>query len=90
VGLKVDTTNKGSSNSIMFLLAATGFPTTFIFIYMLFKQQIINEKKWLWMMIMLISVMSEPLLLRPYFFIFVVSGFTHTYQKGILQKKQLL
>lgn len=90
VGLKVDVTDKGSSNSIMFLLAATGFPTTFIFIYMFFKQQIIKEKKWLWMMIMLISVMSEPLLLRPYFFIFVVSGFIHTYQKVILQKKQLL
>ena len=90
VGLKVDVTDKGSSNSIMFLLAATGFPTTFIFIYMFFKQQIIKEKKWLWMMIMLISVMSEPLLLRPFFFIFVASGFIHTYQKMILPKNQLL
>ena len=90
VGLKVDVTDKGSSNSIMFLLAATGFPTAFIFIYMFSKQQIIKEKKWLWMNIMLISVMSEPLLLRPYFFIFIVSGFMNTYQKMISHKKQLL
>ena len=88
--MKVDVTDKGSSNSIMFLLAATGFPTTFILIYMFFKQQIIKEKKWLWMMIMLTSVMSEPLLLRPFFFIFVASGFIHTYQKMILPKNQLL
>ena len=90
VGLKVDVTDKGSSNSIMFLLAATGFPTACLFIYMFFKQQIIRDKKWLWMIIMLISVMSEPLLLRPYFFIFIVSGFMSTYQKMILHKKQLL
>ena len=88
--MKVDVTDKGSSNSIMFLLAATGFPTACLFIYMFFKQQIIRDKKWLWMIIMLISVMSEPLLLRPYFFIFIVSGFMSTYQKMILPKKQLL
>ena len=90
VGLKVDVTDKGSSNSIMFLLAATGFPTACLFIYMFFKQQIIRDKKWLWMIIMLISVMSEPLLLRPYFFIFIVSGFMSAYQKMIPHKKQLL
>ncbi len=90
VGLKVDVTDKGSSNSIMFLLAATGFPTAFLFIYMFFKQQIIKDKKWLWMIIMLISVMSEPLLLRPYFFIFIVSGFMNTFQRTISHKEQLL
>tara|TARA_B100000586_G_scaffold237469_1_gene188798 strand:- start:224 stop:1486 length:1263 start_codon:yes stop_codon:yes gene_type:complete len=90
VGLKVDVTDKGSSNSIMFLLAATGFPTAFLFIYMFFKQQIIKDKKWLWMIIMLISVMSEPLLLRPYFFIFIVSGFMSVYQRIISHKEQLL
>ena len=90
VGLKVSVTDKGSSNSIMFLLAATGFPTAILFIYMFFKQQIIKDKKWLWMIIMLISVMSEPLLLRPFFFIFIVSGFMSTYQKMITHKQQLL
>jgi len=90
LGLKVSVTDKGSSNSIMFLLAATGFPTTILFIYMFFKQQIIKDKRWLWMIIIIISVMSEPLLLRPFFFIFIVSGFMSFYQKMITHKQQLL
>ena len=81
VGLKVSVTDKGSSNSIMFLLAATGFPTFILFIYMLFRQQIIIKKKWLWMIILFSSVMAEPLLLRPFFFIFIISGFMNLYTK---------
>tara|TARA_B100000809_G_scaffold55299_1_gene51121 strand:- start:12532 stop:13791 length:1260 start_codon:yes stop_codon:yes gene_type:complete len=88
LGLKVSVTDKGSSNSIMFLLAATGFPTTILFIYMFFKQQIIKDKRWLWMIIIIISVMSEPLLLRPFFFIFIVSGFMSFYQKMMIHKQQ--
>ncbi len=88
LGLKVNVTDKGSSNSIMFLLAATGFPTAILFIYMFFKQQIIKDKRWLWMIIIIISVMSEPLLLRPFFFIFIVSGFMSFYQKIMIHKQQ--
>jgi hypothetical protein len=88
VELKVSVIDKGSSNSVMFLLAATGFPTAILFLYMFFKQQIIKDKKWLWMSIMLISVMSEPLLLRHFFFIFIVSGFMSTYQKIMIHKQQ--
>jgi len=87
---KVEVTDKGSSNSIMFLLAGTGFPTTLLLLYMFFKQQIIKEKKWLWMIIMLISVMSEPLLLRPFFFLFIISGFTHVFHKITAHKQQLI
>ncbi|MBC8267001.1 MAG: O-antigen ligase family protein [Flavobacteriales bacterium] len=87
---KVSGTDKGSSNSVMFLLAAMGFPTAILFLYMFFKQQIIKEKKWLWMIIMLISVMSEPLLLRPFFFLFIISGFTNTFYKITSHQKQLI
>jgi len=89
IDTKVEVTDKGSSNSIMFLLAGTGFPTTFLLLYMFFKQQIIQEKKWLWMIIMVISVMSEPLLLRPFFFLFIISGFMHIFCKITSHKKQL-
>lgn len=77
----VTDTEKGSSNSVMFLLAATGFPTTVLFLLMFFKQQIIKEKRWLWMTILFISVMSEPILLRPFFFLFIISGFIHTFKR---------
>jgi len=82
-------TDKGSSNSIMFLFAAMGFPTAILLLSMLFKQQIITEKKWLWMVIMIVSVMSEPLLLRPFFFIFIVSGFNQVFYKITSHKTQL-
>jgi len=86
---KMTGTDKGSSNSIMFLFAAMGFPTAILLIYMFFKQQIINDNKWLLMIIMLISVMSEPLLLRPFFFIFIVSGFVQFFYKIISHKQEL-
>ena len=91
VGVQATTvgTDKGSSNSVMFLLAGTGFPTTILLLYMFFRQQMIKEKKWLLMTILLISVMSEPLLLRPFFFIFIVSGFFHIFHKITSHKTQI-
>ena len=86
---KVRGTDKGSSNSITFLFAAMGFPTSILLVYMFFKQQIIKEKKWLWMLIMVVSVMSEPLLLRPFFFLFIVSGFTYVFYKMTSYKQQI-
>ena len=90
VDSKMTGTDRGSSNSVMFLFAAMGFPTAILLIYMFFKQQIINDNKWLLMIIMLISVMSEPLLLRPFFFIFIVSGFFQFFNKIISHKQELL
>ena len=87
IDAKMEVSDKGSSNSIMFLLAGTGFPTTILLLYMFFKQQIIKDKKWLLMIILIISVMSEPLLLRPFFFIFIVSGFMDMFLKITSQKK---
>jgi hypothetical protein len=86
---KVSGTDKGSSNSITFLFSAMGFPTAILLLYMFFKQQIIKEKKWLWMLIMVVSVMSEPLLLRPFFFLFIVSGFTYVFYKITSHKQQI-
>jgi hypothetical protein len=86
---KVNGTDKGSTNSITYLMAAMGFPTAIFVIYMFFKQQIIKEKKWLWMLIMVVSVMSEPLLLRPFFLLFIVSGFTYVFYKITSHKQQI-
>ena len=89
VDQKIEFTDRGSSNSITFLLAATGFPTTIILIYMFFKQTIIRERKWLWMTIIVMSVISEPLLLRPFFLLFIVSGFMQFFNRVLLHDKQL-
>ena len=76
-------------NSITFLMAAMGFPTAIFVLYMFFKQQIIKEKKWIWMLIMVVSIMSEPLLLRPFFLLFIVSGFTFVFYKMTSYKQQI-
>ena len=86
---KVRGTDKGSSNSVTFLFAAMGFPSAILLLYMFFKQTIIKERKWLWMLIMVVSVMSEPLLFRPFFFLFIVSGFTHVFYKVTSYKQQI-
>jgi len=89
IDAKVEVSDKGSSNSIMFLLAGAGFPSAILLLVMFFKQQIVVEKKWLWMVIIVISVMSEPLLLRPFFFLFIISGFNQMFYKITSHKKLL-
>jgi len=86
----VETTSKGSTNSVMYLLAGMGFPTAILFLYMLIKQQIINRDRFIWFIIIFVSVMSEPLLLRPFFFLFIIAGFVNFFKKVVIHKNQLL
>tara|TARA_B100000965_G_scaffold367681_1_gene353811 strand:+ start:2161 stop:3435 length:1275 start_codon:yes stop_codon:yes gene_type:complete len=81
VSLKAAGTNAGSANSLTFLLAAMGFPTALLFVFMFLRQKIISNHKLLFYFIVIISVMSEPLFLRPFFFVFIISGFYHFFLK---------
>ena len=81
VSLKGAGTSAGSANSLTFLLAAMGFPTALLFVFMFLKQKIISEHRLLFFLIVFLSVMSEPLFLRPFFFIFIISGFYHFFLK---------
>ncbi|MEE2953724.1 MAG: O-antigen ligase family protein [Bacteroidota bacterium] len=87
IDYKYDEKNQKNTNSISFLFAAMGFPTALLLLYMFIKQRIFKEDKWLFLLIMLISAISEPLFLRPFFFIFVVSGFLFSFYR-IRSKKQ--
>jgi len=75
ITLKMEGTDRGSSNSFMFLLACMGFPTAILLIYMFFNQRIILKNKTLLLTIISLSLLSSPLILRPFFFVFIVSGF---------------
>jgi O-antigen ligase len=86
---KVETTSKGSTNSVMYMLAGMGFPATMLFIYMFMKQQIVINHRFIWFIITFVSVMSEPLLFRPFFFLFIISGFSYFFYKVTNHKKQL-
>jgi hypothetical protein len=79
--LTTETTEKGSSNSVTFLLAATGFPMSLFLLYCLFKQNLFTYRKGIFMSIIIISVLSEPLLLRPFFLILIVSGMYSFFNK---------
>jgi len=78
---KAKSTEKGSSNSITYLIAALGFPVSFFLFYCLFKQMLFIHKKGIFMTIVFISVFSEPLLLRPFFLILIVSGMISFFSK---------
>ena len=84
-----EVTDKGSSNSVMSLLARTGFPTTLLLLYMFFKQKIVENKKWLFMLILFISVMTEPLIFKPFFLIFIISGFHQVFYRIISHKQKI-
>jgi len=88
--LKMSGTDQGSSNSFMFLLATMGFPTGIFFIYMFFKQKIITKRKEMLFAIIVLSLMSSPLFLRPFFFVFIMSGIMFTISKISMQKNQII
>tara|TARA_B100000287_G_C20644230_1_gene784556 strand:+ start:753 stop:2006 length:1254 start_codon:yes stop_codon:yes gene_type:complete len=73
--LKMETTEQGSSNSFMYILAAMGFPTGLFIIYLFFKQSVIEENKFLFLLVISLSLFSSPLLLRPFLVFLIFSGF---------------
>jgi hypothetical protein len=87
---KLATTSKAGTNSVMSLLASMGFPTTLLFIFMFFNQQIFTNHRFIWFVITFASVMSEPLILKPFFFMFIISGFSHFFLKFINNKREVL
>ena len=89
VDLKMSNTDEGSSNHFVFLLATMGFPTGLFFIFMLFKQKLITVRKNMLLSIIVLALMSSPLLLRPFFFVFIMSGIVHAIGKITSHKRQL-
>ena len=79
--MKAKSTDKGSSNSVTYLILSMGVPISFFLFYCLFKQTLFRHKKGIFMTVVLISVFSEPLLLRPFFLILIVSGMMSLFSK---------
>ncbi len=80
----IDFTNvkeKGSTNSIMFFLAAAGIPFTLLILLMLYFQNFIIEKRKWFFIFIFISLMTEPIMLRPFFLTFVMSGGIYLFNK---------
>ena len=71
---RAESTHKGSSNSITYLLAAIGFPFAIFLLYCLISQKLFLTQRTLFSLIVIITLFSEPILLRPFFMILIVSG----------------
>ena len=79
-------TEKGSSNSLTYLMAAMGFPGALFLFYCLFKQNLFTIRKGIFMTIIIISLFSEPLLLRPFFLMLITSGMMSIFNKYTIPK----
>jgi len=66
--------DRRSSNSIMYFLTRFGIPFVFAWFFLLYKQSVATEKRWLFLLIIIISNLSEPLILDPFFVLLVCSG----------------
>lgn len=85
------------TNSFLKLFVQLGIPIGIILTIALFKQTLIPNNKFLFAIIIILSVSSAPLLFSPFFFLFIVSGilkmlgvrqlsnkyFKHNYDKNL-------
>ena len=78
---KATQSNKGSSNSITGLMAKIGFIFSFILIFFFFRQNLFYIRKGIFTLVILVSVSFEPLLLRPFFLILIISGMFSFFNK---------
>jgi hypothetical protein len=67
--------DRRSSNSVMFFLTRFGIPFTLGYFIVLYRQKLFEKKKWLIFLIIILSNLSEPLLLSPFFVLIAASGF---------------
>jgi len=79
--LNTKKSDKGSSNSVTYLMMAMGIPISSFLLYCMFKQTLFPTRKKIIFMIVFVSVFSEPLLLRPFFLILIISGVMSFFSK---------
>lgn len=79
--------NRGSSNSILFLLGTLGIPMAFIWIFGYINQPFIKKNKLTLRIFLILSVMVEPLLLKPFFMTFIFGGLMFFFYNKSKKKK---
>ena len=73
-------TDRASTNGILILFVSTGVFFGFMFLTMLFFQNILQKNKFLVFLIIVFSLSSEPLFFSPFFIIFALSSFVSSKQ----------
>ena len=67
-------TDRASTNGILILFVSTGVFFGFVFLTMLLFQNILQKNKFLLFLIIILSLISEPLFFSPFFIIFALSS----------------
>jgi len=78
---------RGSANSIMFLMGTTGILYTTVVLFGLLRQQFFTGNKLALYFLIFVSVSAAPIMLRPLFFMMIASGWIYTIQNK--QEKKL-
>ena len=76
-----ESTEKGSTNSITYLIASMGFPVSLFLLYCFIRQELVTSRRKIFLVILILSLISEPILWRPFFLIFIVSGMISFFRK---------
>jgi hypothetical protein len=72
-----------STNSFLRIYVQFGIPIGLFFTICLFKQTLIPSHKFIFAVIIIVSTSSAPLMMTPFYFLFVISGFL-----AMLEKKK--
>ena len=67
-------TDRGQTNGIVMLFYSSGFFWAFVLLYCFFKNRVFYSKSWLFNCIVFVSLLTEPVLFSPFFFLFVLAG----------------
>ena len=73
-------TDRASTNGIFILFVSTGIFFGFVFLTMLFFQNILQKNRFLFFLIIIFSLTSEPLFFSPFFLTFALSSLVSSKQ----------
>lgn len=77
--------DRGNSNAVLMLMATLGLPISLLFLMALWRQTFSVQYGWLFYVIVLVSNLSEPLLMTPFFLFLMISGLAR--RKGVYSRE---
>lgn len=79
--------DRKSSNSVMYFFTRFGIPFTLFWFICIYRQSLTVGKKWLFFLIIMISNLSEPLILDPFFVLITCSGLYSLFRFKLIEPK---
>jgi len=77
---------RGNTNSVLFMVVGLGIPLALLYFYKLYRQAIIHNKTLLFFIILILTNMSEPLILGNFFILLFLSSYYNKYLINLPKK----